>query len=238
MDNIKIQTTQNVDIEYELASVGDRILATLLDYLFFLGYILLVLVFIGLIGSAIEDNLWLLVILFLPILLYDLLCEMFFQGKSFGKMIMKIKVVKLDGTQAGFGAYLLRWLLRIIDTRMFSGGIALIAILANGKGQRIGDMAAGTTVIKMKQKVTINDTILNKIKPKYTIVYEEVSKLSDSDIAIIKEVMQVSLRTGNQQAIDRLAKKTKETMGITTNLPHTQFLATVVQDYSQYNFDK
>jgi hypothetical protein len=163
---------------------------------------------------------------------------MFFQGKSFGKMIMKIKVVKLDGTQAGFGAYLLRWLLRIIDTRMFSGAIALIAILANGKGQRIGDMAAGTTVIKMKQKVTINDTILNKVKPSYTIVFEEVSKLSDADIAIIKEVMQVALRTGNQQAIDRLAKKTKETMGITTNLPHTQFLATVVQDYSQYNFDK
>lgn len=238
MDNIKIQTTQNVDIEYELASIGDRILATLLDYLFFFGYILLVLLFIGLFGSNIEDYLWLIVILFLPILFYDLLCEMFFQGKSFGKMIMKIKVVKLDGTQAGFGAYLLRWLLRIIDTRMFSGGIALIAILANGKGQRIGDMAAGTTVIKMKQKVTINDTILNKIKPKYTIVYEEVSKLSDSDVAIIKEVMQVSLRTGNQQAIDRLARKTKETMGITTNLPHTQFLATVVQDYSQYNFDK
>lgn len=238
MDNIKIQTTQNVDIEYELASIGDRILATLLDYLFFFGYMLLVFLFFGLINSDLEDYLWLLVVLFLPILLYDLLCETFFQGKSFGKMIMKIKVVKLDGTQAGFGAYLLRWLLRIIDTRLFSGGIALIAILANGKGQRIGDMAAGTTVIKMKQKVTIRDTILNKVKPTYTIVYEEVSKLSDSDIAIIKEVMQVSLRTGNQQAIDRLARKTKETMGITTNLPHTQFLATVVQDYTQYNFDK
>lgn len=238
MDNIKIQTTQNVDIEYELASVGDRILATLLDYVFFFGYTLLVLLFLGVIGSAMDDNLWLIIVIFLPILLYDLLCELFFQGKSFGKMIMKIKVVKLDGTQAGFGAYLLRWLLRIIDTRLFSGAIALIAILANGKGQRIGDMAAGTTVIKMKQKVTINDTILNKVKPTYTIVFEEVSKLSDSDIAIIKEVMQVALRTGNQQAIDRLARKTKETMGITTNLPHTQFLATVVQDYSQYNFDK
>lgn len=238
MDNIKIQTTQNVDIEYELASVGDRILATLLDYVFFFGYTLLVMLFLGAIGSAMEDNIWLIIVIFLPILLYDLLCEMFFQGKSFGKMIMKIKVVKLDGTQAGFGAYLLRWLLRIVDTRMFSGAIALIAILANGKGQRIGDMAAGTTVIKMKQKITINDTILNKVKPTYTIVFEEVSKLSDSDIAIIKEVMQVALRTGNQQAIERLAKKTKETMGITTNLPHTQFLATVVQDYSQYNFDK
>jgi len=238
MDNIKIQTTQNVDIEYELASIGDRILATLLDYLFFFAYFLVIMLLGMFAGSVLKDNIWLIIIMCLPILLYDLLCEMFFQGKSFGKMIMKIKVVKLDGTQAGFGAYLLRWLLRIIDTRLFSGGVALIAILANGKGQRIGDMAAGTTVIKMKQKVTINDTILNKVKPTYTIVFDEVSKLSDADIAIIKEVMQVALRTGNQQAIDKLAGKTKETMGITTNLPHTQFLATVVQDYSQYNFDK
>ncbi len=238
MDNIRIQTTQNVDIEYELASVGDRILATLLDYVFFLGYALLVVLFAALSGVISESNVWIILLLFLPLLLYDLLCEMFFQGKTFGKMIMKIKVVKIDGSQAGFGAYLLRWLLRIIDTRLFSGGVALIAILANGKGQRIGDMAAGTTVIKMKQKVTINDTILNKVRPNYTIVYQEVSKLSDADIAIIKEVMRVALRTGNQQAIDRLAKKTKETMGISTNLPHTQFLATVVQDYSQYAFDK
>jgi uncharacterized RDD family membrane protein YckC len=240
MDNIKIQTTQNVDIEYELASIGDRILATLLDYAFFLGYTLLMMIIIsfsiGIVG--LEESIGLMILMALPILLYDLLCETFFQGRSFGKMIMKIKVVKLDGTQATFGAYLLRWLLRIIDTRIFSGGVALIAILANGKGQRIGDMAAGTTVIKMKQKVTINDTILNVVKPSYTIVYQEVSRLSDTDIAIIKEVMQVSLRTDNQEAIEKLAVKTKAAMGITANLPNVQFLATVVQDYSQYNFDK
>ena len=49
--------------------------------------------------------------------------------------------------------------------------------------------------------------------------------------------MRVALRTNNQEAIEQLAAKTKATMGITTNLPHTQFLATVVQDYSQYSFD-
>lgn len=240
MDNIKIQTTQNVDIEYELASIGDRILATLLDYVFFLAYFLLVILFVSLISLTVfsRGNAVIFILAALPILFYDLLCETFFQGKSFGKMIMKIKVVMLDGSQAGFGSYLLRWLLRIVDMRMFSGAIALIAILANGKGQRIGDMAAGTTVIKMKQKVTINDTILNRVKPDYTIVFHEVSKLSDNDIAIIKDVMRVSLQTNNTGAIVRLANKTKETMGITTNLPHAQFLATVVQDYTQYNFDK
>ncbi|MFL5765287.1 MAG: RDD family protein [Bacteroidia bacterium] len=238
MDNISIQTTQNVDIEYELASVGDRILATLLDYVFFLAYFLVIGIFAGITRGALFESEAVIVIIVLPVLLYDLICEMVFQGKSFGKMIMKIKVVKLDGSQAGFGAYLLRWLLRIIDTRLFSGGVALIAILANGKGQRIGDMAAGTTVIKMKQKVTLNDTILAKVRPNYTIVYPEVSRLSDNDIAIIKEVMRVSLRTNNHQAIEKLANKIKQTMGVTVNLPHAQFLSTVVQDYSQYNFDK
>ncbi|MBA3971750.1 MAG: RDD family protein, partial [Bacteroidetes bacterium] len=160
MDNIKIQTTQNVDIEYELASIGDRILATLLDYVFFIAYFVLLLIIAGFTKGLFFESIAVIIILVLPVFLYDLLCEMFFQGKSLGKMIMKIKVVKLDGTQAGFGAYMLRWLLRIIDTKLFSGGVALIAIIVNGKGQRIGDMAAGTTVIKMKQKITLNDTIL------------------------------------------------------------------------------
>ncbi len=238
MDNIKIQTSQNVDIEYELASVGDRILATLLDYVFFIAYGLLILLTVSITKSRIFDSIAFWVIILLPVLLYDLVCETFLQGKSFGKMILKIKVVKLDGTQATFGAYVLRWLLRIIDTRIFSGGVALIAIILNGRGQRIGDMAAGTTVIKLKHKVTINDTILNKVIPDYTLVFPEVSRLTDTDIAIIKEVMLVSLRTNNLEAIEKLAIKTKAAMGITTNLPHTQFLATVVNDYSFYSFDK
>ncbi|MES2395892.1 MAG: RDD family protein [Bacteroidota bacterium] len=232
MDNISIHTTQNVDIEYQLASIGDRILATLLDYLFFLAYFLLILLIAALTKWEIFDSMAIVSILVLPILFYDLICEVFFQGKSFGKMIMKIKVVMLDGTQANFGAYLLRWLLRIIDMRLFGGALALIAILINGKGQRIGDMAAGTTVIKMKQKVQLSDTIFNKLKPDYSLVFPEVSRLTDNDVAIIKEVMQVCVRSNNFEAIDKLVLKTKGTMGVTSDLPHSQFLSAVIQDYN------
>jgi uncharacterized RDD family membrane protein YckC len=232
MDNIRIQTTQNVDIEYELASIGDRILATLLDYLFFLAYFLFILLIASLTSWILFKSMAILSLLALPILFYDLACEVFFQGKSFGKMIMKIKVVKLDGTQANFGAYLLRWLLRIIDTRLFGGAIALIVILINGKGQRIGDMAAGTTVIKMKQKVQLSDTILSKVNSDYTVVFPETAKLTDTDVAIIKEVMQVCIRSNNYEGMNRLVLKTKATMGVSTNLPNVQFLNTVVEDYS------
>jgi len=79
---------------------------------------------------------------------------------------------------------------------------------------------------------------LNTVKPDYTLIFPEVARLTDNDIAVIKEVMVVSLRTNNNEAIEKLAMKTKAAMGITTNLPHTQFLATVVNDYSHYSFDK
>jgi uncharacterized RDD family membrane protein YckC len=238
MDNIQIQTTQNVKIEYEAASIGDRILATLLDYLFFLAYFFLVLIILTVINGLREPNIVLIIALSLPVIFYDLLCETFFDGRSFGKMIMKIKVVKLDGTRADFGAYLIRWILRIVDTRLFAGGIALIAIILSDKGQRLGDMAAGTTVIKMKQKVQLSDTILNRVKPDYTIVFPEVSRLSDNDVAIIKEVIQMSMRTNNREAIQKLALKTKSAMQVSTELPDNKFLMTVLQDYSHYNFDK
>ncbi len=237
MDNIQIQTTQNVDIDYELASLGDRILATLLDYLFFLAYFILLSIMAG-ITAGFGGSLTILILLCMPVLLYDLLCETFMQGQSFGKMIMKIKVVMLDGTRATFGAYLLRWLLRIVDTRLMTGLVAVVAIIMNDKGQRIGDMAAGTTVIKMKQKVTLNDTILMRVKTDYVPVFPEVVKLSDNDIAIIKEVLKKGLESHNWPIIEKLTVKTKETMGITSNVPHLQFLNTVLQDYTHYGFDK
>lgn len=234
MDNIRIETAQNVDIEYEVASVGDRILATLLDYLFFLAYALLLLVLASIIGYEYFSSWAIITLITLPLLFYDLLCETFLQGRSFGKIILKIKVVKVDGTQATFGAYLLRWLLRIVDTKIFSGVIALVVILANGKGQRIGDIAAGTTVIKMKQKVQLSDTIFNKVVPDYTIVFTQVSKLTDNDISIIKDVMKVCLKSGNYEALNKLAVKTKETMSVNVNMPDIQFLNTVIQDYSYW----
>ena len=50
------------------------------------------------------------VILYLPFFFYDFLCEIFLNGQSIGKKILKIKVVKIDGTQPGLGSYFLRWI--------------------------------------------------------------------------------------------------------------------------------
>ena len=238
MDNIKIQTTQNVEIEYQLASVGDRILASLLDYVFIIAY-WFVFFIIATFTEGFFGSLTLAILLLLPVFLYDLYCEILFQGRSFGKMILKIKVVKADGTQASIGAYFIRWVFRLIDTFLFSAGVALLTVIINGKGQRLGDMAAGTTVVKTKQRVSLHDTILmQQQKPEYVPVFPQVSRLTDSDVAIIKDVLMLGWKTRNYAALQKLTDKTKQVMGIDSGLPdpayqdNIKFLNTVLQDYT------
>ena len=148
MQSVEVRTAQNVKIRYEAASIGDRIVA------FFLDGIVLVAITVGLSGlvSSMEATLpvSVSVLLFLPLMMYHLLMEVFFNGQSIGKKTLNIKVVKLDGSRPSLGAYVIRWLFRILEITTFTGVLALIVILVNGKGQRLGDIAAGTTVVKIR----------------------------------------------------------------------------------------
>lgn len=245
MENIKISTTQNVDLEYVPAGVGNRILAGLLDGIFQGIYLFLVLFLLGLMGNmshAYYNNdyftLTLFFILLLPFLVYHFLCELFLNGQSFGKKIVGIKVVKLDGTQPVLGSYLLRSLLRIIDVSLFNGLVAIITIAASEKSQRLGDMAAGTTVIKLGTKVSLKDTILFKTIDDYKIVFPQVELLSDKDVAIIKDVLNYATENEKPEAIQKLASRVKEKMGVTTEMKDNQFLKTILLDYSHFQFEK
>ena len=244
MDSIKIETTQNVDLDYEAAGIGYRILATLLDGVFIGVYVAIIFILCVSLGFNYfyESNQYLastlLIILGLPILLYHFLSETFMNGRSLGKKVVKIKVIKLDGTQPGVGSYLIRSLFRIIDIQLFNGLVALISVAASNQSQRLGDMAAGTTVIKLGSKLTLRDTILYKQVNNYKIVFDQVALLSDRDIAIIKEILEHSILNNKPDNLGILAQKVKTKMGITSPLQHDEFLKTVLLDYSHYQFER
>ena len=154
------------------------------------------------------------------------------------KNFLGIKVVKLDGTQPGLGSYFVRSIMRVIDIQISNGVVALISIAVTDKSQRLGDMAAGTTVIKLGSKVTLRDTILYKQIDDYKISFEQVSLLNDKDIDIIKDVLQHSLANNKPQNLKVLADKVKTKMAVETNLNNELFLKTVLIDYSHYQFEK
>ncbi len=252
MEQIQINTTQNVELSYEPAGIGYRILAGVLDVIFVNAYFFLVyFLFYEFVISRSHYSkdyektenynaiMYGIMILFmLPAMLYHLLCETFLNGQSFGKKIAKIKVVKLDGTQPNFGSYLIRSMLRLIDVTVFSPVVAIITIAASEKSQRLGDIAAATTVIKLNSNISLRDTILYQQKSDYQIVYEQVMLLSDKEANLIKEVLEFSIKQNQPQHISQLAKKIKTKLGIEESKEKDfDFLNTILKDYTHYRFE-
>jgi len=241
MQTIEIQTAQNVNLEYPVANIGDRVIAAIIDLLIMFGYMVAaIFVYIWLLDAVDNSPFYypvaFLVILFLPLFFYHFLCEIFMNGQSFGKKIMKMRVVKIDGTQAGIGSYFLRWILAPIDIYFTYGSVGIITILINGRGQRIGDLAANTTVIKLKSEVKLADTILQVTPLNYDVKYPQVSSLSDKDISIIKEVIDLNYKQPDAVVYEKILHKTKEAVekkiGVSSNMHPIAFLDTVLKDYN------
>ena len=243
MVELQINTTQNVNINFIAASVGERILAYIIDIIIKIAYIVVVyqITFnLFLINELIEDmDQWsqiaIMVSFYLPVVFYSLLFETFLDGQTIGKRIMKIKVVKIDGYQASIYDYLVRWFFRIVDLNMASGIVALIAIVTSKKSQRLGDMTAGTSVITLKNNVNISHTILEELDNDYVPTYPTVIKLSDNDARIIKETFNRARDARDYETLIKLRKKIVEVIEIKDfNESDMQFIDTILKDYNYY----
>lgn len=274
MEFIRIKTPLNVFVSVRHAGVGRRFAAFLLDIIFIIIYLWVLHYFyyktLGVDFTLFDDKnnssfdsvqfleiLYL--ILLLPAICYSLLTEMFFNGQSFGKMIMGIRVVKINGYRAGFAEYFTRWIFRFVDfwTAGFliifliplfgddsyfiagglfflSGIVAFISIIRTEKSQRIGDIVAGTTVLKLKEKESINITILEEIKENYVPVYSQVMKLSDNDARIIKDTFTLARKKNDFKTIKRLRNKLEQVMEISSNQSDVDFVETVMKDFNYY----
>ncbi len=234
MDNFQIETAQNVNILQNVAGVGERILAYLIDGLLMGFYIFMVILLFS--GVDLADDYVMIVGLTigLPLFLYHLLWETLWNGRSPGKAAMNLRVVKLDGSKPAFSNYLLRWLLRIIDITATSGALAVVTILLNGKGQRIGDLAAATTVITEKQTVTFSQTILADIPENYEPNYPQVTVFSDSEMQTIKNVFTEARYNGNHNVILKLANRVSKVMEVKLEETPIKFIDKVIKDYNYY----
>jgi hypothetical protein len=180
------------------------------------------------------NQIWVYVgILGVPYLFYDLVSEIAMDGQTIGKKARNVKVVKLDGTQPTIGSYLLRWLLRPIDF-FFSGAVAILVISINGKGQRLGDMAAGTSVVSLNRQVGLTETMLPPVQENYQPVYPQVVSLTDRDVALIKEALYVHKNSDapDSRLLETLANKVKALLHIESSMPPMAFLHTVLKDYT------
>ncbi|RUT71674.1 RDD family protein [Flavobacterium cupreum] len=243
MSELSINTTQNVKINFKAASAGERIGSYFVDLTIKIAYgiVISLLFFYWLQLGKLLDTLdsWsrmsILLLLYFPIIIYSITLESIFEGQTIGKRLIKIKVVKIDGYQAGFGDYLMRWFFRLIDISILSGIIAVVTVVSSKKGQRLGDMVAGTAVITLKNKINISHTILEEIGDSYVPTYPLVIKLSDNDMRIIKETFQKADLRNDYETIHKLVSKIESVSGIKNQSGNERdFLRVILKDYNFY----
>lgn len=237
MESIKINTAQNVEVEYEIAGLGDRIAARLIDLavLTVLGIVMAILTMIGSIqgGNVILITIW--VIYIVIFVFYDLACELAMGGQSFGKKLMKIRVISVDGNQPTLSQYLLRWLFRIIDFLLTSQLLALISVAVSEKKQRVGDIVANTTLVKTFPRTQLQHVaFITAHAEDYKATFSEVMHLNDRDIELIHEVIKGFYESGNADLIYEMATKVKDLLSISIpqGMNELQFLELVKNDYN------
>ncbi len=226
METVHIETTQNVALHYEVATIVDRGFAVVIDWLLLAGWTI-ALVMLGN-KLHIEPPQWVQVILFgVPWTFYHLVSELLMDGQSLGKRARNIKVARLDGGQPGLGHYLLRWMLRMVDALFFLGAVV---ILFNGKGQRLGDIAAGTTVISLKQRFSLEDTLLTDVPEGHEVEFREAARLTDEQARLIKEVLG-NTSAAKPVAVLKLANRFQEEFTLEHQADPEKFLRALLADY-------
>jgi uncharacterized RDD family membrane protein YckC len=187
-----------------------------------------------------------------PYILYHFACELFFNGQSLGKMLMRIKVVSMNGQSATVSQYLLRWLLRFIDFGLvwglifmasgstFMGMVLIIGCIgsfvlfvSSTYNQRIGDFAAGTTVVLKRLPYKLSDTIFQEFDTSsYIVTFPDVMRLSDKDINIVDNIVKQHHKSTIDKYVETVASKIKTVLNIETSMPDDMFLETLLRDYN------
>ncbi|UYW00390.1 RDD family protein [Flavobacterium agricola] len=252
MEYIKINSSQNVVIDFKLANLAERIVAFFIDIALIIGYLWLLYWVIVPAFFASNQNTIIdyfsdssritslyyvvfIVITALPVIFYSLLFELFLNGQTPGKIVMRIKVMKIDGMQMSFLDYLIRWMFRLIDIYLLYGIVAVLSILISKKGQRLGEIASGSATVSIKRRAHIKDTIFTELQLDYSPTFPQVILLTDNDMRLIKENYIIAKKNKDKVLLGKLSTKVLDVLEI-TNPFNTQdeFLNVIIKDYNYY----
>lgn len=195
-DRLTIQTPEGVDIQVTLAGLGSRVGAGLIDSLILGGISVAVIIAISILGFADTSADILLLIfgfgvllLFLVYFGYYVLFETLNGGRTPGKAGMGIRVVRLDGTPLRFGAVAIRNLLRFVDSLPLLYAVGLISIVVSRHNQRIGDLVAGTVVIRDRKSESVKG-LLGEPAQLAHLPRWDTSAISEEEVGLIRRFME------------------------------------------------
>ncbi len=203
-DEIRIETPEQIDVQLEVAGLGSRFVAQVIDWVLKWGLLallaLLVAVVLSLLGAGVERHFSsillraLLVFFFYVFLLgFDIYFELRHNGQTPGKKHAGIRVVREGGGPVDFQAVCVRNLLGMADFLPSFYALGALLILVTPRGQRLGDLAAGTVVIRERAftpPVDLDKEIDQLARPELTFTAEQLQACQAEDRHVLRSFFQ------------------------------------------------
>ena len=244
-DHLSVETPEQIDLNFQKAGIGSRFFAALIDT-----SLLLLIVFIG---SYVNDRLiselgsvignWLAAIsgIFVFALSwgYYMAFEIITNGQSPGKRLLGLRVMKVGGYPISFADSAIRNLVRVVDFLPFCYCIGLTTMLINGNWQRLGDLAAGTLVVKTsKKKLTLTDAGTRVVGPDINIAPQQFlyvewiqpELITDTELSMIREFLSRRSTLSDPRKIElaeTIGSPIVEKMGGDSSILYDKFLEEV-----------
>lgn len=189
-DRIRIATPEGVELELRLAGVGSRSIGALLDEV--VRWILFgacaVLVFALDVSGGWEVTI-LVLLQFLLRFVYDVVFEVGASGRTPGKRLAGLRVVRTGGRPVDFVSSAIRNVLRVVDFLPLLYGLGMLVVLVTARNQRVGDLAAGTLVVRDRVPSPPQPSSPPNVPPE-AIVGWDVSSVTASEIATVRQFLE------------------------------------------------
>jgi len=156
--DLVVATPERVSFDYQVAGLGTRAIAQILDLLILTGVLLglyFAAVAVGAAGFDVVAYLIAIIGSFVIIFGYFWTCEAFWSGQTVGKKVFRLRAVGDRGEPMTFVQAGIRNVVRIVDFLPYAYGVGVVVLFINGKGKRLGDLAAGTIVVKDSDHVML-----------------------------------------------------------------------------------
>ncbi len=234
MKNISTKTASQVVVNFEIATISHRLGAFAIDMLILGGamtVVLMLCISLDWVGDVMGY------LLFFMFLFYTLAFEIFSGGSTPGKLAIGLRVLKFSGSPASILDYVIRWVFRWLDIWMSLGAVAAGFNITSPYGQRLGDVLAGTTIIKFdkKEKILLSDILEMKTKKDYSPHFPQVEMLTDVHMLLVKNTIfryQTTKTKAYRTVVSELVLKLKTELNITEKTDDPiKFLTQLLKDY-------
>jgi uncharacterized RDD family membrane protein YckC len=157
--DLVVATPERVSFDFQIAGLGTRAIAQIIDLLI-VALVEVAVIFFGVAAGTVTNSgtvmgLVLIVFSFLNVFGYFWVSESLWSGQTVGKKAFRLRAVGDRGEPLTFMQAGIRNIVRIVDFLPYGYGVGMIVLFANGKGKRLGDIAAGTIVVKDSDHVRL-----------------------------------------------------------------------------------